>query len=88
MSGPPGASRLLRRWEELPIPAQLAGAGIPLIVLVFVLHVAFFPNLSTGLALSYGVFWGSLATGAVVGATRSERARRIARESAADRSER
>jgi hypothetical protein len=38
-------------------------------------HVVFL-NQPLGRGLSYGLFWGALATAAIVGASRSERARR------------
>ena len=65
----------LRRWEDLHIVAQVA-IVFPLAILVlWFVHVVFL-NQPLGRGLSYGVFWGALATAAIVGATRSERARR------------
>lgn len=48
----------------------------PLSVLVlWALHVVFL-NQPLGRGLLYGIFWGVLATGIVVGASRAEAARR------------
>jgi len=46
-----------------------------LIIVLWVVHVTLL-NQPVGRGLAYGVFWGVLATGAVVGASRSEKARR------------
>lgn len=55
------------------------------VALLWLAHVGLL-NQPPGRGLVYGVFWGLLATGVLVGATRSERARREARERrAADR---
>lgn len=75
--------RLLRRWEDASPGVQIAAAGPALILLLWWAHVALL-NQPLGRGLSYGVFWGALATGAIVGATRSEGARRRAREAARD----
>ena len=45
------------------------------LILLFVVHVTLL-NQPVGRAVGYAFFWGALATGAIVGATRSERARR------------
>lgn len=65
----------VRRWEDLHIAVQVA-IVFPISVLVlWYVHVAFL-NQPTGRGLSYGVFWGALATAVIVGASRSEKARR------------
>ena len=65
----------LRWWEDLHIVVQMA-VVLPLaIVVLWAAHV-FLLNQPVGRGLAYGVFWGALATGAIVGASRSEKARR------------
>ncbi len=54
---------------------QVGIAAPVLIAVLFVVHVTLL-NQPIGRGLSYGVFWGVLATAAVVGASRSEKARR------------
>ncbi len=68
----------LRRWEDLHIGAQIAIVAPVAVLLLWAAHV-FLLNQPVWRGLTYGVFWGILATAAVVGATRSERARREAR---------
>ena len=70
--------RLLRWWENLPIGVQIGAVGPASVLLLWAAHV-YLLNQPNGRGLGYGVFWGVLATGAIVGATRSERARRDAR---------
>lgn len=67
--------RLLDWWEARSIPAQILGAGIPLVLTLWLAHVVLL-NQPVWRGLGYGFFWGAIATGAVVGASRSERARR------------
>ncbi len=76
-------TRLLRWWEDLPIVTQLIVAGVPLILLLWALNVGPM-NQPMLRGLGYGIFEGSIAAGAVFGATRSERARRLAREASED----
>lgn len=55
-----------------------AQVGILLPVAILVLwagHIVFL-NQPVGRGLAYGVFWGVLATALIVGASRSEKARR------------
>lgn len=68
----------LRRWEDLHVGVQLAVVAPLAILLLWAGHV-FLLNQPVWRGLTYGVFWGVLLTGAIVGATRSERARREAR---------
>lgn len=68
-------STLLERWEDLPAGLQILVVGPAAILLLWFLHVVFL-NQPMLRGFSYGVFWGVLLTIAVVGATRSERARR------------
>ena len=75
--------RLLTRWEDLPMLAQLIVSGIPLILLLWVLNVGPM-NQPLLRGFGYGIFEGSIAAGAVFGATRSERARRLARDGSDD----
>jgi hypothetical protein len=79
MSIGPRRTAVLRRWEDLHVAAQLAVAAPILVVVLWVAHVVLLAQ-PLGRGLAYGVFWGLLATGVVVGASRSERARREARE--------
>jgi hypothetical protein len=72
--------RALRWWEERPIPMQLVVAALALVPLWTVIHLVFLNQPLLWRGIIYGVFWGGLSAGAVVGATRSERAKRLARE--------
>jgi hypothetical protein len=65
----------LRRWEDLHPGVQLAIVGPLSIGLLWLAHVELL-NQPLWRGFGYGVFWGLLVTAAVVGATRSERARR------------
>ncbi len=70
---PPPA--IVRRWEALPVGVQV-GVVFPIsVVLLWAAHV-WLLNQPLLRGFSYGVFWGVLATAAIVGATRSEKARR------------
>lgn len=55
--------------------AQVAILAPVAILVLWAAHVVLM-NQPLGRGLAYGVFWGLLATAAVVGASRSERARR------------
>lgn len=68
----------LRRWEDLHVGVQVAIVAPLAILLLWAAHVLLL-NQPVWRGLSYGVFWGLLATAAIVGASRSERARREAR---------
>lgn len=68
----------LRRWEDLHVGVQIAVVAPLAVLLLWGAHV-FLLNQPVWRGLTYGVFWGVLATAAIVGATRSERARREAR---------
>lgn len=65
----------LRRWEDLHILVQVALVTPFSVALLFAVHIGLL-NQPLWRGLSYGVFWGALVTAAVVGASRSERARR------------
>jgi hypothetical protein len=66
---------LVRRWEALSIRAQVA-ICLPVTVLaLWAAHVYLLAQ-PLGRGFGYGVFWGVLATWAIVGASRAERARR------------
>ena len=68
--------RLLTWWEERPIPVQLGVAAAVLVPVWTVINLMLNQPLFWR-AIIYGVFWGGLSVGAVFGATRSERSRRI-----------
>jgi hypothetical protein len=70
---PPPA--ILRRWEALSIGAQVA-ICLPVTVLALWAAHVYLLNQPPGRGFGYGVFWGVLATWAIVGASRAERARR------------
>lgn len=65
----------LRWWEDLHILVQVA-VVLPVTVVVLWLAHVFLLNQPVGRGLAYGAFWGALATAAIVGASRSEKARR------------
>jgi hypothetical protein len=73
--------RLMRPWERLPVPAQVAIAFPALAVLLFLFHLG---PLGQPLirAIFYGVFWSILATPAIVVATQNELRKRDRREAA------
>jgi hypothetical protein len=69
------APPLVLRWEALSVGAQVAIVLPIAIGLLWLVHVALLDQpLLRG--FGYGVFWGVLATAAIVVASRSERARR------------
>lgn len=72
---------LMRPWERLPVPAQVAIAFPALAVLLFLFHLG---PLGQPLirAIFYGVFWSILATPALVVATQNELRKRDRREAA------
>jgi hypothetical protein len=65
----------LRRWEGLHIVVQVAIVAPLAILLLWWIHVALLAQ-PLGRGFAYGVFWGLLATAFIVGASRSEKARR------------
>lgn len=69
-------SPLLRRWEDLNPGVQIALVAPVAVLLLWGLHVGLL-NQPVWRGLAYGIFWGLLVTGAVVGASRAERARRL-----------
>jgi len=73
--------RLMRPWERLPVPAQVAIAFPTLSVVLFLFHLG---PLGQPLirAIFYGVFWSILATPAIVVATQNELRKRDRREGA------
>lgn len=77
MSEPVQRPRIVRMWEDLPIGVQIA-VVLPTAVLgLWAVHVWFLGQ-PLGRGFTYGGFWGLLATFAIVGSTRAERARRRA----------
>ena len=65
----------LRRWEDLHVAVQVAIVAPLAILLLWAVHIVLL-NQPVWRGLTYGVFWGVLLTAAIVGASRSERARR------------
>ena len=65
----------LRWWEARHILVQIALVAPVSMALLWVVHIELM-NQPVWRGLSYGIFWGALLTAAVVGASRSERARR------------
>jgi hypothetical protein len=89
-SAPKSRPSIVVWWEELSVLVQVAIVAPIAIGIASVLHIVLFvPNISDGRAISYGIFWGSMVTFMIVGATRAERARRLhAQETAAKAAER
>lgn len=71
----------LRRWEDLHILVQIAVVAPIATLVLWGVHMTML-NQPLWRGLSYGVFWGLLVTAAVVGASRSEKVKREARERA------
>lgn len=65
----------LRWWEDLHIVVQVAIVLPVAILVLWAVHI-YLLNQPVGRGFAYGVFWGALATAAIVGASRSEKARR------------
>lgn len=65
----------LRWWEARHILVQVAAVAPVSVALLWLVHIELM-NQPVWRGFSYGIFWGALLTAAVVGATRSERARR------------
>lgn len=73
-------------WEELSVIVQIAVVAPICIIGMSLIHIwLFVPNISTGRAIGYGIFWGAMITFALVGATRAERARRLHTQAAAEK---
>lgn len=69
--------RLLLAWEATEPRIQVAILLPVLVVALFLVHLGPL-NQPLGRAITYGVFWGVLATGAIVAATRNEARKRRA----------
>jgi mannose/fructose/N-acetylgalactosamine-specific phosphotransferase system component IIC len=67
--------RLLLRWEALHVGVQVAIVAPLSVLVLWAVHIVFL-NQPVVRGLLYGVFWGVLLTGAIVGASRAGRARR------------
>jgi hypothetical protein len=74
--------RMIRPWERLPIPAQVAIAFPTWAVVLFLFHLGPL-NQPPVRAVFYGVFWSLFFTPAVVLATQHELRKRRERESGA-----
>jgi hypothetical protein len=71
--------RMIRPWERLPVPAQVAVAFPTWAVLLFLFHLGPLHQPPIRAAF-YGVFWSILATPAVIIATRNELRKRHERD--------
>ncbi|WP_217912807.1 hypothetical protein [Miltoncostaea marina] len=65
----------LRRWEDLHVVTQVALLGPVAVLVMWAAHVLFM-NQPLWRGFAYGVFWGLIVTALIVGASRSEKARR------------
>jgi hypothetical protein len=65
----------LRWWEDRHILVQIAFVAPFATLLLWVVHIVLM-NQPLWRGFSYGIFWGALVTAAIVGASRSEKARR------------
>lgn len=74
-SSPP---RLLAWWEGLPLGVQAAVVAPLCVGLLSWLHVAALGQ-PMGRGIGYGIFWGAIASFAIVASTRMERQKREAR---------
>jgi hypothetical protein len=72
--------RMMRPWERLPVPAQVAIAFPVLAVVMFLFNLGPFHQPPIR-AVFYGVFWSVLFTPVVVVATQNELRKRRDRES-------
>ena len=70
---------LVRRWEGLSAWTQALVAFPVAFVAMLLLHLGPF-NQPALRAVGYAVFWGAIATAAIVVASRAERAKRSERE--------
>jgi hypothetical protein len=71
--------RLLLAWEALNPGVQIAIAFPVLFVVLLLLHLGPLGQPASR-AFFYGLFWGVLATGAVVAASRNEARKRATRD--------
>ncbi len=67
--------RAVLAWESLPASRQFALAFPVLTAVIALAHLTML-NQPLGRGLMYGVFWGLVATAAVIVASRNEAARR------------
>lgn len=70
-----GRPSMIIRWEELHVGVQVAVAFVASFTVLTFVHWAFL-NQPGGRSLSYGLFWGVIATAVIMIATRTERGRR------------
>lgn len=69
---------LVERWEALPARAHVAIMYPASVVILFLIHIAFFHRITMLRSLMYAVFEAPFITALVVVATASEKARRRA----------
>lgn len=75
---------MIERWERLRLGVQIAIVAPLAVGLLFVAHLTVL-NQPLDRAVLYGIFWGALATFAIVAATRAERSKREAGRGPASR---
>jgi hypothetical protein len=76
VSEPAGrGSRLITRWESLPVGVQAPVAFVPFVVVLFLLNLAVF-NQPLWRSILYGVIEGAVLTAMLLAATASERRKR------------
>ncbi len=76
VSGRPG---VITWWEDLHVGVQVAACFAAAVLLLWAGHVLLL-NQPLGRGFLYAIFWAAPVTVIVVGATRSERARRLRAE--------
>jgi hypothetical protein len=72
---------MMRPWERLPVPAQVAIAFPVLALVLFLFHLGPLDQPPIR-AVFYGVFWSVVATPALVLATQNELRKRERRDAA------
>jgi len=70
---------VLVKWEELHVGVQILIAFVLSTIVLWLAHIALL-NQPNGRGFLYGVFWAVPLTVIIVGATRSERAKRLRAE--------
>ena len=68
-------SRLIRRWEALPVGVQAPIGFVPFLVVLFLLNLAVF-NQPLWRSILYGIIEAGVLTAILLAATASERSKR------------